>query len=72
MKKLKLTIAGMHCASCASNIERRLKKVSGVQEASINLIMKKGIVKAEDSVADEELKKAVASIGYKILQIEKE
>ncbi|MBS3081350.1 heavy-metal-associated domain-containing protein, partial [Candidatus Pacearchaeota archaeon] len=27
MKKIKLTIEGMHCASCAGNIERSLKKV---------------------------------------------
>ena len=70
MKKLKLSIEGMHCASCASNIERSLKNVSGVKEANVTLMLKKGIVILEDSVSDEELKKAVARAGYKVSKIE--
>jgi len=70
MKKVKLSIEGMHCASCASNIERSLKKVPGVKEASVTLMMKKGIVEAEDSVSEDELKKAVARVGYKVSKVE--
>jgi len=70
MKKIKLTIEGMHCASCASNIERSLKKVSGVKEVSVTLMLNKGTVEAEDSVSEEEIKKAVARAGYKVLKIE--
>lgn len=70
MKKLKLIIEGMNCASCASNIEKSLKKISGVKEASVSLMLKKGIVEAEDSVSDEEIKKAVARAGYKLIRIE--
>lgn len=70
MKKVKLSIEGMHCASCASNIERSLKKVSGVKNASISLMLKKGTVEAEDSVLEDELKKAVSKVGYKVLRIE--
>ena len=70
MKKLKLIIEGMHCASCASNIEKSLKKVSGVKEASVSLMLKKGTVEAEDSVKEDELKKAVARAGYKVARIE--
>ena len=71
MKKIKLTIQGMHCASCASNIERSLKKVSGVKEASVSLMLNKGTVEADDSVPEEELKKAVARAGYKVAKAEK-
>ena len=70
MKKIKLSILGMHCGSCAGNIERALKKVSGVKEASVSLMLKKGIVEAEDSVSEDELKKAVAKAGYKVTRIE--
>ena len=70
MKKRKLIIEGMHCASCAMNIERSLKKVSGVKEANVSLMLKKGIVEIEDSVSDDELKKAVARAGYKVAKIE--
>lgn len=71
MKKIKLTIQGMHCASCASNIERSLRKISGVKEVSVSLMMKKGIVEAENNVTEEDLKKAVARTGYKVINLEK-
>ena len=70
MKKLKLSIQGMHCASCASNIEKSLGKVEGVKSVNVSLMMKKGYVEAEDNVSDEELKKAVARAGYKLISIE--
>ena len=72
MKKYKITIAGMHCASCASNIERSLKKVSGVQNANVSLMLKKGTAVCDDSVSEEEIKKAVARAGYKAVGVEKE
>ena len=72
MKKVKLTISGMHCASCASNIERSLKKVKGVKDARVSLLLKKGTAECDDSVSDEELKKAVARAGYKAVGVEKE
>ena len=72
MKKLKLTIEGMHCASCGTNIERGLKKVSGVKEVSASVMTKKAFVEAEDSVKDEDLKQAVAKVGYKVLAVEKQ
>ena len=72
MKKIKLSIDGMHCASCASNVERSLKKTPGIKDASVNLIMKKGYVVAEDNVTDENIKKAVSRAGYKLVAIDKD
>ena len=72
MKKLKITISGMHCASCANNVERSLKKVSGVKQANVSLMTNKGFVEADDKVSDEDIKKAVSRAGYKTLNIEKE
>ncbi len=70
MKKLKLTIEGMDCASCASNIERSMNKVSGVKSISVSAITGKGFVEAEDNVSNEEIKKAVSRAGYKVVNIE--
>ncbi len=72
MKKYKITISGMHCASCASNIEKSLKKVLGIKNANVSLMLKKAMVECEDSVTDEELKKAVVRAGYKAVGMEKE
>ena len=72
MNKATITIHGMHCASCASNIERSLKKVPGVKNPKVSLMMKKGWVECEDSVSDEELKAAVKRAGYTAVSVEKE
>ena len=69
MKK-KINIDGMHCASCAGNIERSLKKIPGVKEVSVSVIGKKAFVEIDDRVQEEELKKAVARVGYRVLSID--
>lgn len=69
MKK-KINIDGMHCASCATNIERSLKKVQGVDEVNVSVIGKKAFVECNEKASDEELKKAVARAGYKAISIE--
>ena len=70
MKKLKIIIQGMHCASCASNIERSLKRINGIKNASVSLLIKKAIIEAEDNVSDDEIKKAVSRVGYKVVGVE--
>jgi Cu+-exporting ATPase len=69
MKK-KILVEGMHCASCATNIERSLKKVSGVSFANVSIMTKKAIVECNDKTSDEDLKKAVSKAGYKAISIE--
>jgi len=71
MKKYKITISGMHCASCAGNVERSLRKVPGVKNISVSLMTNKSIVETEDSVSEEELIKAIAKTGYKVVEIQK-
>ena len=70
MKKLKLSISGMHCGSCAGNIERSLKKVLGVKEVGVNVITNKAFVEVDDKISEDEMKKAVARAGYKVVSIE--
>ncbi len=64
MKKAKIEIVGMHCASCASNIERSLKKIAGVKSANVSLLLRKGTAEIDDNVSEEDLKKAVKRAGY--------
>lgn len=69
MKK-KITIDGMHCASCSSNVERSLRKLPGIKEVSISLMTKKAIIETDGKVSDEDLKMAVSRAGYKTISIE--
>ena len=72
MKKAKIEIIGMHCASCASNIERSLKKTPGVKSANVSLLLKKATVECENNIKDEDLKSAVKRAGYEVKSIEYE
>lgn len=67
MKRIKVTIEGMHCANCVTNIEKSVKKIPGVKTVSVSALTKKGFIEAEDNVAEEDIKKAVARAGYKII-----
>jgi len=69
MKK-KITIDGMHCASCASNTERSLKKIKGVSDVSVSVITNKAIIEVDEKVPEEALKKAVSKAGFKTISIE--
>ena len=71
MKKVKLTISGMHCAACAGNVERSVGKISGVRNVSVSPVTNKGFAECEDRVEDEEIRKAVAKAGYKLINVEK-
>ena len=71
MKRIKMSIEGMHCASCAANIERSVGKVPGVKSVSVSVMTRKAIVESEDKVSEEDLKKAVARTGYKVVEINK-
>ena len=71
MKKIKIEIGGMSCASCAGNIEKSILKVKGVQSARVNFLTKKGFI--EGDVGEDSLKKAVSKVGnYSIKNFEVE
>ncbi len=60
-----LSISGMHCSSCASLIERQLKKVKGVDKANVNFAAEKATVIYDKNQASEnELLEAVKKAGY--------
>ncbi len=72
MKKIKLTVEGMHCASCASNIERAVKKVKGVKDVVVSLMTNKCFVEIEEEASREDIKKAISKIGYKVVDLEED
>ncbi len=62
-----LVIGGMTCASCVNRIERALRGVSGVIEASVNLATERARVKAiadDDAELAARLIAAVVDAGY--------
>ena len=57
-------ISGMHCASCAANIQRSLRKQPGVIEAQVNYGNEQAVVTTSDSVESTAIVEAVKKIGY--------
>ncbi|GAB3361490.1 MULTISPECIES: heavy metal translocating P-type ATPase [Giesbergeria] len=72
-QELDLAIGGMTCASCSGRVERALRKVPGVQEATVNLATESARVRflpsaTQDSASMEALvRRAVRNAGYEPL-----
>ncbi|HLC72144.1 MAG TPA: heavy metal-associated domain-containing protein [Candidatus Nanoarchaeia archaeon] len=69
MKKATILIEGMHCASCASHIEKSLTKMGGATNIRVNVLMKKGYADCEDKVTEQDMKQAVKKAGYTATQV---
>ncbi len=61
MKRINLSLSGMHCTSCAMLVERTLGKTPGVQKASVNFAAEKVLVDFDESVT--EVSKIISAIG---------
>src|SRR5258708_8905583 len=61
-----LALEGMTCASCAMRIEKGLKKVPGVKDASVNCATEQAIVTYDPSQTGiEQMVRSVEAVGYK-------
>jgi len=69
LRKTTMQISGMHCASCALTIEKSLKKVPGVQNASVNFANSKATVDFDQSIVNESaLEEAIKKAGYAVIK----
>jgi P-type Cu+ transporter len=67
-KEATLQISGMTCAACAVRIEKGLKKVEGVQEATVNLALERSSIKYDPAVTNPAaLEKKVKDLGYDVV-----
>lgn len=57
MKKFKLT--DLDCANCAAKMEDAIKKLDGVNDASVSFMMQKMTIDADDARFDEIMKEVV-------------
>lgn len=64
-----LNIRGMTCAACAQRIEKTVRKLSGVNQANVNLASEKLFVEYDsDQVELSAVKAAVTKIGYEVAE----
>jgi len=67
---LALQITGMTCASCVARVEKSLRAVAGVQDASVNLATEQASVRADAGVSMQTLATAVRKAGYDVAAAE--
>ena len=60
-------IGGMTCASCVMRVEKALKKVPGVDSATVNLATESARVQVSDPALEPRLRRAVRDAGYEPL-----
>lgn len=66
-----IPISGMHCVSCATNIEGKLKKLPGVTGASVNYAAGKAYVEYDPAqVTRAAIEKAIEDTGYTVVREE--
>ncbi|MFE0844008.1 heavy metal translocating P-type ATPase [Achromobacter insolitus] len=61
---VELSVTGMTCASCVGRVEKALKAVPGVSNATVNLATERASVTATGGVPASALIQAVAKAGY--------
>ncbi|WP_366249895.1 heavy metal translocating P-type ATPase [Terribacillus aidingensis] len=67
--KVDFDISGMTCAACANKIEKRLNKLDGVEQATVNFALESVMVDYyPDQVSPPDMKEAIKKLGYTLEQ----
>lgn len=67
-KKLVLNIGGMSCINCARSIEKALKKIDGITQATINLAAEKALIDYNpDVVTQKKIEDTITEVGYQVI-----
>lgn len=61
MKKV-FKLQDLDCAHCAAKMEDAIRKIDGVSSVSVNFLMQKMTLEADDAVFEDVLKKAMKAI----------
>ncbi len=65
METQTFNVHGMHCASCAAIIKRKLEKLDGVTSCSVNFATEKADVAYDDSKVDvSQMNEQISPLGY--------
>ena len=67
MEQNTFKIDGMTCSACANRVERVVKKMNGVEEASVNFATETLLVKFDDAKIDApKIEEAIVKAGYSV------
>ncbi len=67
--RIEIPVSGMTCANCSATIERNLKRVPGVVNASVNLATERASVEFIPTIAGyADFKRKIEEIGYGVIE----
>ena len=55
--KFKFRIKGLDCANCAAELERKIKNIDGVNDASISFMSERLVIECEESIKEDVIEK---------------
>lgn len=68
--KVELKIGGMSCAACSARVERTLKKISGVENANVNLATEVAVFELDSSVISvKDVINTIENTGYSAKEV---
>jgi len=69
---LELAVTGMDCATCAGKIEKTLRNLPGITQATVNFGAEKVLVAFDpDKVNEPRIRSTITSLGYRIRELER-
>lgn len=68
--ELQISLPTVHCAACISKIERALNAHDAVQDARVNLTLKRAHVKLSSPVEIENIIRVVNGVGYEAFELD--
>jgi len=54
---MKFKIKGLDCANCAAELERKIKNIDGVNDASISFMSERLVIECEESIKEDVIEK---------------
>ncbi len=72
-EKITISIANMHCSSCAASIENTLKIIDGIYEVRVNFASEKAYIEFyPGKISREKIESIIEKIGYAVIRAEEE
>ena len=71
MKKAIIQLQSLSCPSCLQKIESAVKRLSGVNKDSLNVLFNASKVKVEfnsEAITIEDIEKAIEDLGYTVIK----
>ncbi|WP_170511125.1 heavy metal translocating P-type ATPase [Ruegeria arenilitoris] len=68
--QIALSLPGIHCSACIANVERALNAHPGVQDARVNLTLKRALIKAGPEVRATDLIPVLDRAGYEAHELD--